>query len=264
MSNVPQPGLFVLSIDITLAPETTAAATWAVAVAEHLAASRLPATWALDLATNTELAGDLKSADAAHEIAVLADRSWAGYHAERQLVAAELDRRVLGAAAAGQAPTTLVLSDGRVTEHVDLLLKRGITAVRTIAQSRRLDQANGREGWLRRWRGANAATAPVRSLRWGLWEIGRSLDLIGLRYGALARAVDQVASGGGLVHLSFDLAGLTGNVSTGLKLVDRIATQVAHLREQRYIEALTITELVGRLSRPRQNLPARSILRPAA
>jgi len=264
MSLATQPGLFVLSIDTSLKRETKAVAALAVAVAEHLAASRVPATWALDLATNPDLVVDLKCADPAHEIALLADRSWAGRHTPRHLVAAELERRVRRAAAAGHPPCTLVLAEGHVTEHLDLLVKQGITAVRSAARSWRRHDARGGAAWLRRWRGAEAASAPVRSLRWGLWEVGKSLDVIGLRHGAVGRAIDRAAAGGGLVHLSLDLAGLTGNVSAGLKQLDRIAAQVAPLRERRAIEALTIAGLAARLSRPRQNPPARSILRPAA
>src|SRR5258708_31208014 len=127
MSLAMQPGLFVLSIDISSARETTAVATCAVAVAEHLAASHVPATWALDLATNLDLVIDLTSIDAAHEIAVLANRSWAGRHTPRQVVPAELERRARRAFAAGHPPRTLVLAEGHVTEHFDLLVKLGIT-----------------------------------------------------------------------------------------------------------------------------------------
>jgi len=263
MSLTPQPGLFVLSIDVSLARETTAVA-WAVAVAEHLAASRVPATWALDLTTNPDLVADLKSAEAGHEVAILADRSWAGRYTPRHLVAAELEIRVRGAVTAGYAPHTLVLTGGHVTEQFDLLIKHGITAVRSVEKSWCRDDAREGAAWLRRWRGADVATNSVRSLRWGLWEIGHSLDAIGLRHGVVGRAIDQAAASGGLVHLSLDLAGLTGKVSAGLKLVDRIVAQVAPLREQQSIETLTIAGLAARLSRPRQNPPARSILRPAA
>jgi hypothetical protein len=104
----------------------------------------------------------------------------------------------------------------------------------------------------------------VRSLRWGLWEIGPTFDLLSQRLRVLNVAIDQVAGEGGLIHLSIDLGGLTGNVSTGLKLVDRIAAHVAPLRDQNQIEAVTVAECAARLSRTRHNSPARSILRPAA
>jgi hypothetical protein len=151
MSIVSQPGQFVLSIGTSsLTCEATALTTRGVGVAEHLAASRLPATWALDPTTNLDLVVELKSADAAHEIAVMADRSWAGCHAPRHLVATELKRRILRAAAAGHAPRTLVLADGRLTQHVDLLVKHGITAVRTVARSQRSNETPGRPALLQR------------------------------------------------------------------------------------------------------------------
>ncbi|HEV3004189.1 MAG TPA: hypothetical protein VGX78_06990 [Pirellulales bacterium] len=272
MSKVLQPGVFVLSIDVTQPRETTAArrsttAACAVALTEHLAG--LPATWALDLEANAALADELTTADAAHEIAVLADRSWAGPGLQRRHVADELRRRVLRAAAAGRPLSTLVLTDGQLTDNVDLLAKQGITAVRTIARASTAPSAKRYTPWFRRLRGARAAPA-VRSLRWGLWEIGHAIDVIGSwrgvgrQGGEVVRTIDRVAVDGGLVHLSLDLGGLTGNVSTGLKLVDRIAVKADGLRAQGNIEVLTIARLAARLSRRPVNLPARSILRPAA
>ena len=172
----------------------------------------------------------------------------------------ELSRHILRAQAVRRNPTTLALPAGHLAEHLDLLVKHGISAVRTTRKS----AARGIWSWWRGKQGSVAASSQPHSLRWGLWEFDGSLELSRQGLRRVSRTISAAAAASALVHIVVDLAQLAGQGAAGWKQFERMLDQVNELRREQTIESLTVAEFVASLTRTRHSPPARSILRPAA
>jgi HPt (histidine-containing phosphotransfer) domain-containing protein len=151
----------------------------------------------------------------------------------------------------------LVLPANQLAEHLDLLVKHGISAVRTT-------RARRSGGWMGWWRAAGSRPAQPQALRWGLWEFDGSLSLVQQGLRRTLKAISSAAAAGGLAHVAVDLDRLADQGPAGWKLLDRMLAHVVRLREQKAIDQQTISGVVAHLARTRQTAPARSILRPAA
>ena len=214
----------------------------------------IPATWAVADPAHSAATERLLTAELGHELAVLGDASWAGRQAGRSRFAQELARRVLGSRAAGIEVTSLVPRDVGVGEHVDLLLKHGLTAVRgdvALSLSRQPLQPH--------------------ALRFGLWEVPGSVRLpaqqtwLGGAGGGIAirRAIRHAARQRLTFHLVIDAWRLAAGKDQNRQTVDRTLRLVRQLRERQLLRPETLADLAARLSHVPRSQPARSILRPA-
>ena len=215
----------------------------------------IPATWAVADPAHSAATERLLTAELGHELAVLGDASWVGRQAGRSRFARELARRVLGSRAAGIEVTSLVPRDVEVDDHVDLLLKHGLTAVRgdvALSVSRQPLQPH--------------------ALRFGLWEAPGSARLparqswLGGAGGGMAirRAIRHSARQRRVFHLVIDAWRLAAGNVQDRKTVDRTLCVVRQLRERQLLRSETLADLAARLSHVPRTQPARSILRPAA
>lgn len=208
----------------------------------------LDAEW-LD-AAGGELAG--------HELAILATPNWYSVSNRRGQFAQEITRHVQQAQQAGYRPTSLALPGGRLAEHLDLLVKHGISAVRTT----RTGTVRSRWSWGRGKR--ELAGAQPQTLRWGLWEFGRNLSLVDRGARTATRELSTAAAEGSLVQIVVDLPRLAGQGASGWKQLTLVLDHLAQLKRQQVIEPLTVSGVVAGLARTRLAPAAHSILRPAA
>jgi hypothetical protein len=259
-----QCGVCIISVDLGNSETSQALAEGRLSAAADEALARLNragwgATWSLGRAIDREWI-DAVVRQPGHELAILADADWHSVENRRGRFSQELCARLERADEAGFRPTTLALSSGHLPEHLDLLVKHGISAVRTT----RVDDGQPWRGW-RRWFGsARARCDQLQSLRWGLWEFDGALSLARQGLRRISQALSAAAAEGGLAHVVVSLDQLAGQGASGLKQLDRLLAQASSLRDRQAIQAQTVSSFVARLSRTRQGAAARSILRPAA
>jgi hypothetical protein len=217
---------------------------------------RMPATWAVADPALSAATERILTSSTAHEIAILGDRTWVGREADRPRFARELTRRATRGRTAGLAISTLLLRGTELVDHLDLVVKQGITVVaRSEApQSGRLRQPR----------------QEVVSLRFGLWQLPTQLSLparrdwriwqspAGRAKAMLADAVAQRA----VVHLS--ISGLAAANRSVLVQLERVLIEAAAWRETGQLAIETFAATARRLAGPRQAKSARSILQPAA
>lgn len=222
--------------------------------------ARWAATWSLGRVIDAQWIGAAQSEFPGHELAMLADESWYSVDNRRSRFSQELADRLEEARAAGYTPTTLSLPAGHLAEHVDLLVKHQISAIRTT----RLGNRSGWRNW-RRWLfRAGASSAVPQSLRWGLWQFDGSLSLVQQGLRRVSQAIQAAAAEGGLAHVVVGLEQLAAQGASGWKQFDRLLGQANALRGREVLQAQTVRGVVAGLSRTRPGAAARSILRPAA
>ncbi len=128
-------------------------------LADLLDEHQMGATWAVADPAVSAATDRLTRSPAAHEIAILGERSWVGREAGRTRFARELARRVTRGRAAGFEISTLLLRDAELDDHLDLAIKQGLTAISSatlVAQRSRF--------------GGRTVSSPL-ALRFGLWSI---------------------------------------------------------------------------------------------
>jgi hypothetical protein len=250
-------GVCVVSIDVRTSGKPGAAA---AELLRHLDTRQCKVTLSVDDAIDRDWIDAVRCDPTGHELAILAGKNWYSVDNHRGRFAQRLTEDVQRAQAAGYAPTTLALPAGHLAEHLDLLVKHGISAVRTTRVSRR----RGLASWWRAWRAAEPRLAQPHALRWGLWEFDGSLSLVQQGLRQTLKAISGAAAAGGLAHVAVDLERLAAQGPAGWRLLDRMLEHVARLREQKAIVQQPVSGVVAQLARTRQSPPARSILRPAA
>ena len=213
------------------------------------------ATWAVADPVHSVWTDRLLAAGAGHEVAVLGESNWVGHQAGRRCFARELARRVLSSRASGLAATTLVVHGALPEEHLDLVVKHGMTAVR---------------GRVVRNRPSRRSQQPC-PLRYGVWEVPVGLVLPGETKwfpggGRFLRAGYGIrqASGGAYFHLVISVAQLAARGHMAQHLVERVLRRVGREHQQGMLRLETLGETAARLSNILRGVPAHSILRLAA
>lgn len=256
-------GTSVISIDISHEHGDSSGRSTLALASEALARlndRQIVATLALDGAVDSDWLEAEGENLAGHELAILADSNWYSVSNHRGQFAQGLSRHVQQARATGYGPTTLALPAGRLPEHLDLLVKHGISAVRTV----RSGSVRSRWSWGRGKRETPARDVQPQSLRWGLWEFGRPLALVEQGVRRITREIAAAAADAGLVQISVDLAPLAGQGSSGWRQFDQVLERLAQQHQQQTIEPMTLASVVAALTRTRHAPSAHSILRPAA
>jgi hypothetical protein len=193
-----------------------------------------------------------------HEIAILGDRSWVGREAGRSRFARELARRATRGRAAGLEISTLLLRDAELDDHLDLVVKQGVSAIAGQPPVRR-------QSWL-----ARPQTA-VMQLRFGLYRFATQAAVpdksswFSLGAGRRARrAIDAAIAHHDVCHLHFDSLAIAAEGRPAIRRIQRLLGHVQRRSEQGGLWLGTLAATVNRLSGGQQSTPARSILRPAA
>ena len=259
----PDCGSLVISIDLELAPrqrmrlddQRRLASTTDVLI-EALRNCGIAATWAVadpavSAATDAILAA-AQDRNAGHDVAVLGDPTWIGPQAGRTRFARELSRRVLRAQVAGIKVSTLVVREVALSDHLDLLVRYGITAVRDAHTARCV------------------ATCGAEPVRYGVWRMRATHGLGDVAAGrlgatgALRRAIVRSATRSEACHLAIDAAQLALAGTGAQRRFERVLRSIAQLRDREELSVRTMAQTARLLVPVRARRPAHSILRPAA
>jgi len=217
-------------------------------------ANQLKATWAAGNPAKCAATTAVIRATVEHELAVLGNAGWIGPSVGRTRFAQELSRRVACAAGAGISVTSFVPHVASIKEHVDLVLKQGISAVAGL-DTLRLSNIQ--------------RTAP-RALHYGLWElpITQRLPLPpswlpgGGR--AVLKKIIAATEEAATFHLAIDAAAIERESGRGESTVAKIVRGVAELRNRGLVRVETLTTAAARLADVPAVAPQRSILRQVA
>jgi hypothetical protein len=252
-------GALVLSIDLELDVEQGSAERQRVldAVSRKLLAAlerhQLPATFAVADPVHSAATESITASALRHEVAVLADATWTGNGAGRQRLSRELDRRFGNAQRAGLPISSLVLRHADLNEHLDLLPKNGVTALRTepAPQSR-------------------GGSLQPPALRYGVWQLPVSFRVPGDvswwrggDAGQARRLLHRAATAKDRLHFAIDGAQIDED-ATALATLDRVFTVASSLRQREMLTVHTMQQAAQELSPPRETTGLQSILRPAA
>ncbi len=269
----------VLSIDVDptlpgeVAHEGAASNSQVQALFDQIVESELSATWAFDQPGVHPLVPRI-AASADQELALSAGVRWAGAEASRSVFSAGLMARMVQARDAGCRSTSLALYDGELSKELDLLVRHGITAVRTALRS--APSVGSRSGWsLLRLFGvrssgksspaaaqAAAEGAPI-ALRWGLRQFAPTLVFPGPGARQAERQVDRLLRSGGLLVAAVDIPRLCeASVSTRSAVVRWIET-IANRQASEGLTVATLAEVVTQLDVVSQGRPTESILKRA-
>jgi len=247
-------GLLHVSIDLeTLFPESNRAALdrtgdWLI---ERIGQYGIPATWAVADPVHSAVTRRLRTARVEYDLAVLGDRTWVGAAAGRRRFAAELTRRVLRARRAGLPVSTLATRHELATDHLDLLVKHGITALCAHAVP-------------------SSPGSSVEAVRFSLWKFSVHTRIpgrqtwFGLAHGrAVARHIRRAVDQGLAPVVLIDASRLSLQGTRKLGHVDHVLNRIACWSREGTVRIETLAQAASRLSTPRHSAPARSILRKA-
>ena len=252
--------LLTVSIDLELDIEQQAQGrdgeleTVTTQLRELLRRADIGATWAVADPALSAATQQILAAGMDHEIAVLGDRSWVGHGAGRARFARELTRRVLSARAAGLPVTTLALRHAELDEHLDLLVKTGISVVRGCTP-------------------ASGATRPTRSswLRHGVWEAAATMSFPTPRRWfrfvdrwTANRALRSAVRERGSIHLVVDAARLVDSDGAGLRTIEMVLQCASRLRDRGDLHIAPLRDLPSFHQPETTTTRLHSILRPAA
>lgn len=218
---------------------------------EQLNAADIPATWTMAAPGLEGTSEALSTQLAQGEVALLAERAWAGGQANRGQFATGLAASLARTAQTGRRPTTLAFEECPAALHDDLLVKYGISAVCLPPAGRALPFT---------WQTFLPASGCLRPLRWGLWKMEGAIDLFDVGWRRAAKAIERAAREAGEAAITINLQKRSG----GLKSVARLVEYVARLRGEEQLTPQTIGSLVASRAATRQVSAARSILRAAA
>jgi len=215
----------------------------------------LPATWAVADPARSAATESIRESWLSHELAIVGDRTWVGMGAGRLRFSRELARRVGSARSAGLSVRSLVVRQPLVNDHLDLLVRHGISAVAPIGLT--MPQSDGAANPLRYGVFELPVTTrlPIIAPWWQL--AGSELEL----YHRLSMAVAT----GRTLHLAITASQILETGNDGLDMLDRCLGQIAMMRLEGKVRVETLSPHVDRhLARRLKPHPSRSILRPAA
>jgi hypothetical protein len=214
-------------------------------------------TWVSGDPAASRATGWAVAADCGHEAALLIAGDWSGHESGRSRFAAEFLRRKRAAEQAGIRLTTLVAPDGAPREHFELLVRQGISAIRSDRAVETKDVRN------------RGTAGGVTSLRYGLWQFTSAMRWAGggwladqLAARRICRAIDRAIATGMAIHLVIDAPRLAMRPRGQFNGLTRILRHIER-RERECLQVATIGEMVARLSTQRTVRSAQSVLRAA-
>ena len=217
-------------------------------------ANRLSATWAAGNPAKCAATSAVLRSTVDHELAILGNSGWIGPTVGRTRFAQELARRVGLAGSAGVSVTSLVPRVASIKEHVDLVLKQGISAVAGLGELPRTTMKQ---------------TVP-RALHYGLWELPVTQRLplppswMPGAARSLLRRMRSAAQEAETFHVVIDAATVEREAGRGEATIAKIVRGVAELRNRGLVRVETLTTAAARLASVPTVAPQRSILRHAA
>ncbi len=226
------------------------------ALVDQLGDAGIAATWfAAEPAISTALHQAL-DANCGHEAAIAMMGDWSGHESGRSRFATEFLRRKRAAERANIGITALGAPEGVPPEGLELLVRHGISAIR----SNELNTAR---------RPARSELPGMTRLRFGLWQISdvSQVSARGWLAGQFAarriyRAVDAALADRSVLHLAINASRIGAQRRTALDGFSKILKHIANRRNDG-LHAGSLAEIVARLAAPKAARPAQSVLRAA-
>lgn len=202
----------------------------------------LPVTWGLTM-SNRQLMSDVLSSHPEHQVALLGDTQAIGDTTQRNSFRRQLERAIAGFTSAGQQVSTLVVRRAHQIQHLELLIKHGISLVASDEQI-----------------STNQPT--VTTLRYGLWAMPAIVSVPSGRglAGGSRRLIDGTVSRDKLVHVAID-GPATAATAKATRALERLLHHIARRRSQGYLQIVQLGEIVAQLPCCRTTPIARSALR---
>lgn len=221
---------------------------------EVFTAERLWATWAVGDPGRSAHCATVIRAAAEHEIAILGDANWLGAAAGRTCFARGLAARITEARRAGIRITSLVSPVAPPQEHIDLVVKYGISAVAACQPPAR----------------HRTQQATPHALHYGVWQLPASerMPVAGSWFSSgrrsLLRQIRRAANDAATFHLVIEAAALESEAKRSIRDLTWIARRIAELRDRGLLQIETLAQASARLANVPAAAPQRSILRLAA
>jgi hypothetical protein len=257
------PAVVLLSVSAESVSSTTARQpdlATAEAVLLCLNEHDIAATWCSRSPVASKLTSMIMDGSSRQEMAILAAADG------RPVFAEDLRREVLRARAGGWPLSSIFVAGNLPTEHQDLLVKYGITAVYPLATGEGKPAATSTKLWrASRWllpMQAHASQLPQK-LRWGLWRMPAAVSLDQEGAWRVRHAIDRAVATVGMVHVHVDLATTVGRRRIQDD-VESVLRQIASHAGRGRLRTQTMSATVAGLSRSRTQAPACSILRKRA
>ena len=216
----------------------------------------LPATWGIPRPADSFVSDLLSRSTTAHEVALLATAKWVGGNNSRRQFAEQLQYYIEHARAQGLLVQSLALPNGHAIEHIDLVQKQQLIAVRADDTRPRYDQ-----------------TGQPYAVKFGLWNVpvNRTIStgaphwLFGDRsIRGARRVIRHTIVRGTTAHVVIDISKIGSNESPNLKALETIFRHVSNAREAGHLAVHTMADVARQRSVSRRATPTESILRRAA
>jgi hypothetical protein len=221
-----------------------------------LGEARMTATWFAREPAVSDSVHQVLDFDCNHEAAIVMAGDWSGHEQGRIRFATELLRRKRAAEQAGLRVTTIAAPQGVPPENFELLVRHGISAVRSDDLS-----ANGCK--------IRTASRGMASLRYGLWQIGGVVKMsaggwFGGHFSAkrICRAIDGTITNRSVLHLVIDVPRLATEGRTALNGFSKVVRHITQCQSAG-LRAGSVAETISRLTAPKAARSAHSVLRAA-
>jgi hypothetical protein len=244
-------GILSISIDASTSPGKTDTRTSAVhsivmELIDRCDVHRIPVTLALANPVGSEMARRVSSGASSHEIALLVEGDVVSRKASRTEILRRIIRPLQAAASTGIAVTSLASTGLWHLQHIDLLVRHGVTILR----------------------GPKTNTG-LQSPCYGLWLVPTAASFGGggvlqgfVHVSRARRALRQVETGRGIVHVRIDAAGIAARGGRDIGSVEKLLKSAAARRDQSRLVITTLRATAARLL-PKRPAAAHSILRAA-
>ncbi len=251
-------GVLVVTVDVPLAADTAASeqrvletVDWLRNLLDRL---QLPSTWGFSDARLPTAGPFASGASGLHELAVMGDRTWLGREAGRKRFARGLGERVAAARTAGAPATTLFAGHAICRDHIDLLIKRGFSAVRGALDPDPVVRAGPAPACYGLWLFPTSPPLPRGNDRFTMWawSIWQNWCLV------------RLADRGGYAQWALDIGRLVSADVAARDAVERVLTAAERLRSRDRLRVHNMTGWVERHRAVRLYPPSQSILRRAA
>jgi len=212
----------------------------------------LRATWAVEESALAKFGRSIVSA-AGQELALLLQPTTDSGANERRVRHLSLALQLASFRRLGQGVTSIVGDGFTSTDDSEMLVRQGVTAVRT---SDGASERKPAKGWRLFGLGRSEGPSSVQAVRWGLRRLRpqHSLPKAGDR--TVRRAIDSVRAGRpSPLVLAIDLA------QASSRQVATVLEHLARLRDARRLEVLGIADCVAQLDGALRSRPTRSILK---
>ena len=215
---------------------------------------KIVATWGLNSYLSARQTDTILGSRQQHEIAWLGDASWLGPKVPRAEVAEHLRESRRQAEERGAEVSTLLLRDSETIEHLDLLPKYGVSAVRVVPTDQTVRRRPPKAPTGGVWQVATTGAYPATGRFLGRWDGAYRAK----------RALQRALQSGTTEHIAVVAASLLAAPARSMAQLERLVALASRLQTVRKLRCETILDAGHRWQPVRPGRPQQSVLRRAA